>query len=202
MPAPSTYRATVGSQQVDLPLVPVGDDLLIALLITVDLGLSFADQAGRELAAELAPLSPEVVASVATMGIPLAIEVSRSLGLDDYVILHKTPKIHLGDTYSEPVRSITTVSRQTLRMDPARVPSVRGRRVVVVDDIVSTGASMSAALALIRRAGGTPVAIGTLMTEGSAWREALGEDAALVRALGALPVFRPDASGGVQPDWS
>lgn len=55
---------------------------------------------------------------------------------------------------------------------------------------------------LIRRAGGTPVAIGTLMTEGSAWREALGEDAALVRALGALPVFRPDASGGVQPDWS
>jgi len=200
---PSTYRATVGSQQVDLPLVPVGDGLQIALLITVDLGLSFADQAGRELAAVLAPLSPEVVVSVATMGIPLAIEVSRSLGLNDYVILHKTPKIHLGDSLSEPVRSITTGSRQTLRMDPARIPSVSGRRVVVVDDIVSTGASMSAALALIRRAGGTPVAIGTLMTEGSAWREALGPDAALVRSLGALPVFRPDPSGGgVQPDWS
>jgi len=200
---PSTYRATVGSQQVDLPLVAVGDDLQIALLITVDLGLSFADQAGRELAAELAPLSPEVVVSVATMGIPLAIEVSRALGLDDYVILHKTPKIHLGDSLSEPVRSITTGSHQTLRMDPARVPSVSGRRVVVVDDIVSTGASMSAALALIRRAGGAPVAIGTLMTEGSAWREALGPDASLVRSLGALPVFRPDPSGGgVQPDWS
>ncbi len=203
MPAPSTYRATVGSQQVDLPLVAVGDDLLIALLITVDLGLSFADQAGRELAAELAPLSPEVVVSVATMGIPLAIEVSRALGLDDYVILHKTPKIHLGDSYAEPVRSITTDSRQMLRMDPARVTSVRGHRVVVVDDIVSTGASMTAALALIRRAGGTPVAIGTLLTEGSAWRTSLGADAVLVRALGTLPVFRPDPSGdGVQPDWS
>lgn len=203
MSTPATYRATVGSQQVDLPLVPVGDGLQIALLITVDLGLSFADQAGRELAAVLAPLSPEVVVSVATMGIPLAIEVSRALGLDDYVILHKTPKIHLGESLSEPVRSITTGSRQTLRMDPARVPSVSGRRVVVVDDIVSTGASMSAALALIRRAGGTPVAIGTLMTEGSAWREALGQDAALVRSLGSLPVFRPDPSGGgVQPDWS
>ncbi len=203
MSTPATYRATVGSQQVDLPLVPVGDGLQIALLITVDLGLSFADQAGRELAAELAPLSPEVVVSVATMGIPLAIEVSHALGLDDYVILHKTPKIHLGESLSEPVRSITTGSRQTLRMDPARVPSVSGRRVVVVDDIVSTGASMSAALALIRRAGGTPVAIGTLMTEGSAWREALGQDAALVRSLGSLPVFRPDPSGGgVQPDWS
>ncbi len=203
MPVFPPYRATVGSQQIDLPLVPVADDLVIALLITVDLGVAFAEQAGRELAAELAPLAPEIVVSVATMGIPLAIEVSRALDLDDYVILHKTPKIHLGETFSEPVRSITTGSPQTLRLDPARVPAVRGRRVVVVDDIVSSGASMSAALTLIRRAAGVPVAVGTLMTEGSAWRAALGRDRALVRSLGALPVFHPDpAGGGVWEDWS
>ena len=203
MHALPTYRAAVGSQQVDLPLVPLADDLVIALLITVDLGVGFSAEAGRELAAELAPLAPEIVVSVATLGIPLAIEVSRSLDLDDYVILHKTPKIHLGDSYAEPVRSITTGTDQTLRMDPARVPSVSGRRVAVVDDIVSSGASMSAALALVRRAGGVPVAIATLMTEGSAWRAALGPDEVLVRSLGALPVFRPDpAGGGVREDWS
>jgi adenine phosphoribosyltransferase len=150
----------------------------------------------------LAPFEPDIVVSVATMGIPLAIEVTRSLGLDDYVILHKTPKIHLGDSFAEPVRSITTGNPQKLRMDPARVPAVRGRRVAIVDDVISTGASTRAALNLVRRVGADPVVIGTLMTEGSGWRQALGPDAANVRALGSMPVFRPDPSGhGLQEDW-
>jgi adenine/guanine phosphoribosyltransferase-like PRPP-binding protein len=197
-----TYRAAVGSQTLDLPLVPLADDLTIALLICVDHGVAFADTAGRELAALLAPFEPDIVVSVATMGIPLAIEVTRSLGLDDYVILHKTPKIHLGDSFAEPVRSITTGNPQKLRMDPARVPAVRGRRVAIVDDVISTGASTRAALNLVRRVGADPVVIGTLMTEGSGWRQALGPDAANVRALGSMPVFRPDPSGhGLQEDW-
>ena len=130
MSAVRTYRTTVGSQTLDLPLVPLADDLTIALLICVDHGVAFADTAGRELAALLAPFEPDIVVSVATMGIPLAIEVTRSLGLDDYVILHKTPKIHLGDSFAEPVRSITTGNPQKLRMDPARVPAVRDRALV------------------------------------------------------------------------
>jgi adenine/guanine phosphoribosyltransferase-like PRPP-binding protein len=197
-----TFRTTVGSQTLELPLVPLSDDLTIALLICVDHGVAFADTAGRELAAQLAEFEPEIVVSVATMGIPLAIEVTRSLGLDDYVILHKTPKIHLGESFAEPVRSITTGSPQKLRMDPARVPSVRGRRVAVVDDVISTGASTVAALNLVRRVEAEPVVIGTLMTEGSGWRTALGSDAANVRALGSIPVFRPDPSGeGLVEDW-
>jgi adenine phosphoribosyltransferase len=197
-----TYRAAVGSQTLDLPLVPLADDLTIALLICVDHGVAFADTAGRELASLLAPFEPDIVVSVATMGIPLAIEVTRSLGLDDYVILHKTPKIHLGDSFAEPVRSITTGNPQKLRMDPARVPAVQGRRVAIVDDVISTGASTRAALNLVRRVGADPVVTGTLMTEGSGWRQALGPDAANVRALGSMPVFRPDPSGhGLQEDW-
>ena len=89
------YRTRIGAQEVDLPLVPIADDLAIALLITVDHGVRFAEQAGTELAALLAPYEADVVVSVATMGIPLAIEVTRALGLDDYLILQKTPKIHL-----------------------------------------------------------------------------------------------------------
>ncbi len=197
-----TYRTTVGSQTLELPLVPLADDLSIALLICVDHGVAFADTAGRELAALLAPFEPDIVVSVATMGIPLAIEVTRSLGLDDYVILHKTPKIHLGDSFAEPVRSITTGNPQKLRMDPARVPAVEGRRVAIVDDVISTGASTRAALTLVRRVGADPVVIGTLMTEGSGWRQALGPDAANVRALGSMPVFRPDPWGNdLREDW-
>jgi len=197
----TTYRASVGSQTLELPLVALSDDLTIALLICVDLGVAFADTAGRELAARLAEHRPEVVVSVATMGIPLAIEVSRNLGLDDYVILHKTPKIHLGESFAEPVQSITTGTPQKLRIDPLRIAAVAGKRVAVVDDIISTGASTLAALNLIRRVGGQPVVIGTLMTEGSSWRTALGPDAAMVHSLGSMPVFRPDGSGGLNEDW-
>jgi adenine/guanine phosphoribosyltransferase-like PRPP-binding protein len=199
--ADRTYTTTVGSQTVELPLVPLSDELTIALLICVDMGVAFAETAGRELAELMRPARPEIVVSVATMGIPLAIEASRALGLDDYVILHKTPKIHLGETWGEPVNSITTDKPQRLRMDPARVSAVRGRRVAVVDDVVSTGASLASALRLVRRMDAEPVVIGTLMTEGGGWRRALGEDAALVRSLGAMPLFRSDSSGNLVEDW-
>ena len=149
--ADRTYTTTVGSQELELPLVALSDELTIALLITVDLGVAFAGTAGRELAELMRPAQPEIIVSVATMGIPLAIEASRALGLDDYVILHKTPKIHLGETWAEPVYSITTDTPQRLRMDPARVDVVRGRRVAVVDDVISTGASLS-----VRPAAGPP----------------------------------------------
>ncbi len=199
--ADRTYTTTVGSQKVELPLVPLNDDLTIALLICVDMGVAFAETAGRELAELMGQARPDIVVSVATMGIPLAIETSRALGLDDYVILHKTPKIHLGETWSEPVNSITTDEPQRLRVDPARVGAVRGRRVAIVDDVVSTGASLSAALRLVRRMEAEPVVIGTLMTEGGRWQRALGEDAALVRSLGAMPLFHPDGAGSLVEEW-
>ena len=199
--ATRTYTTTVGSQTVELPLVPLSDELTIALLIAVDMGVAFSEIAGRELAEMMRPAEPEIVVSVATMGIPLAIEVSRALGIDDYVILHKTPKIHLGETWSEPVNSITTDKPQRLRMDPARVEAVRGRRVAVVDDVISTGGSLAAALRLVRRMDAEPVVIGCLMTEGGAWKKALGSDASLVRTLGAMPLFHPDDHGGLLEDW-
>jgi adenine/guanine phosphoribosyltransferase-like PRPP-binding protein len=196
-----TYRATVGSQAVDLPLVEVAEGLTIALLICVDHGVAFCARAGKELADRLAPAGPEAVVSVATMGIPLAMEVSRALRLDDYVILHKTPKIHLGDEYAEPVRSITTDSPQTLRLDPRRVAAVRGRRVAVVDDVVSTGSSLLAALRLLRRVEADPVVMGAFLTEGSEWRKTLGPDAERVEALGAVPLFRRKPDGTLVEDW-
>jgi adenine/guanine phosphoribosyltransferase-like PRPP-binding protein len=196
-----TYRAAVGSQLVDLPLVQVADDVSIALLISVDHGVGFAEKAGRELAEQLAPYGAEIVASVATMGIPLAIEVTRALGLDDYVILHKTRKIHLADAISEPVRSITTDAEQRLLFDRARRHVIEGRRVAIVDDVISTGGSSRAALNLIRTIGGDPVVFGALLTEGGLWRSVLGEDAAKVRSLGSIPLFRHLSDGSLLEDW-
>jgi adenine/guanine phosphoribosyltransferase-like PRPP-binding protein len=196
-----TYKVRVGSQELEIPLVPIAEDLTIALLISVDLGLAFAETAGGELAAKLAPYDAEIVVSVATMGIPIAIEVTRALGLDDYVILHKTPKIHLADAISEPVRSITTAVPQRLLLDRARLDAVTGRRVAVVDDVISTGGSTKAALNLLRRVGAGPVVVGAVVTEGAQWRPYLGADADLVQSLGAIPLFRHGPDGHLVEDW-
>jgi adenine/guanine phosphoribosyltransferase-like PRPP-binding protein len=195
------YPVEIGSQNVSLPLVALNDGLSLALLITVDMGVAFMAQAGREIAETLRDADVDIVATVATMGIPLALEVTRHLGLDQYVVLHKTPKIHLSDAVAEPVRSITTDVDQRLLFDRARIPAVEGRRVAIVDDVISTGASTGAALRLLRRVGAEVVAIATIVTEASRWREALGADAAMVRALGSIPVFRPDGRGGLVEDW-
>jgi adenine/guanine phosphoribosyltransferase-like PRPP-binding protein len=195
-----SYRALIGSQSVDLPLVPIGNGRAISLLMTIDQGIGFMERAGRELAELLSPAEPEVVASVATLGIPVAIEVSRSLRLDSYLILQKTPKIHLSDALSEPVRSVTTDSDQTLLLDRARISSIAGRRVVLVDDVVATGSSIKAAVRLLRTAGARVVAIGVLLTEGAAWRRALAEDAELVTSLGRIPEFE-EAAAGYREVW-
>jgi adenine/guanine phosphoribosyltransferase-like PRPP-binding protein len=68
--------------------------------------------------------------------------------------------------------------------------------------VISTGASTGATLRLLRGVGADVVAIGTLVTEAGLWRGALGDDAAMVRALGSIPVFRPDGSGGLVEDWN
>jgi adenine/guanine phosphoribosyltransferase-like PRPP-binding protein len=196
-----TYSVEIGTQRVDLPVVSLNDQLALALLITVDMGVEFMSQAGAELADVLKSYNVEIVATVATMGIPLVVEVTRHLGLDQYVILHKTPKIHLADAVAEPVRSITTDADQRLLFDRARIDDVAHKRVAIVDDVISTGASTGAALRLLRGVGAEIVVIGTLVTEGSLWRAALGDDAKLVRALGSIPVFRPDGSGGLVEDW-
>lgn len=197
-----TYPVDIGSQHVELPIVSLNDTLALALLITVDMGVAFMEKAGAELAEVLAPYDVDIVATVATMGIPLAVEVTRHLGLDQYVVLHKTQKIHLADAISEPVRSITTAGEQRLLFDRARIGDVEGKRVAIVDDVVSTGASTGASLRLLRAVGADIVAIGTMVTEAGLWRDALGDDAAMVRALGSLPVFRPDGAGGLVEDWN
>jgi adenine phosphoribosyltransferase len=196
-----TYSVEIGTQHAELPVVSLSDELALALLITVDMGVKFMSQAGRELADIIRPFNVDIIATVATMGIPLAVEVTRHLGLDQYVILHKTPKIHLADAIFEPVRSITTDADQKLLFDRARMRDVEGKRVAIVDDVISTGASTGAALRLLRRVGADIVSIGTLVTEASLWRSALGDDAAMVRALGSIPVFRPDGTGGLVEDW-
>ena len=190
------YPAEVGSQPIELPIVPLSDALAIALLITVDVPLSFIDRAGEELAERLRPHEPEVIVTAATLGIPVAWATARALGHDTIVVLHKTPKTHLADALVEPLSSITTKGEQVFRLDRARAPELVDRPVAFVDDVVSTGGSAAAAMRLIEAAGGRVCAGGALLVEGTGWTETLGPHAATLESLGSIPVFGPAKGGG------
>jgi adenine phosphoribosyltransferase len=184
-----TYTVDIAGHNVTLPIVPINDRLAISLLMVIDMGVRFGERIGKALAARLGPLRPDIVVGAATLGIPVVIEVSRALGLDQYVIAQKSPKIHLADALVQEVQSVTTSAKQRLMLDRRAVPLLAGRRVVVVDDVVATGSSLAATLALARAAGANVVGAGVILTEGHDWNKTLGNDARLVVGLGHIPQF-------------
>ncbi|RWR31136.1 adenine phosphoribosyltransferase [Sinirhodobacter populi] len=188
-PDEQSWTVEIAGREVVLPIIPIKPDFAISLLMVIDAGVSFGEHCGRALAEKLAHLKPEVIVGPATLGIPVAIELSRALGLDKYVILQKSPKIHLGDALEQNITAITSKGQQRLLLDRRALPLLRGRRVVLVDDVVASGGSLAGALALLRQAGADVVAIGTILTEAHDWRKRLGADAALVQGLAHIPQF-------------
>ncbi len=187
---PATYTAQVGSQRIVLPVIPVSDHLSIALMMVIDHGVRFVERAGEELAAHFAAARPDIVVAPATLGIPVAIAVTRALGLDDYVILQKTRKVHLGDALEARAHAITSTAGQALLLDRARLGDIAGRRVLFVDDVISTGSSSGAALSLLAEAGAEIVGVGALLAEGDGWPDALAGYQDRLFALGRIPLFR------------
>jgi len=186
------WPVNVAGFPVRLPIVRIMPDFAISLMMVIDMGVGFGAHIGAALAARLAPLQPDIVVGPATLGIPVAIEVSRALGLDQYVVLQKSPKIHLGDALTQEIVSITSAGSQKLLLDRRAVPLLAGRRVALVDDVAASGSSLKGALALLRAAGANVVGIGVVLTEAHEWRNTLSEDAALVHGLAHIPQFRPD----------
>jgi len=113
--------------------------------MVIDLGVTFGEHIGRELVKRASPLNPEIIVGPATLGMPIAIEVSRDLGLDRYVILQKSPMIHLSDAPVQPITSITAKGEQNLLLDRDAVPLLEGR-MVLVDDIIASGSSLKGSL--------------------------------------------------------
>jgi adenine/guanine phosphoribosyltransferase-like PRPP-binding protein len=184
-----SWTVDVAGLDVSLPIVAIKPDFAISLMMVIDLGVRFGEHAGRKLAEKLGPLKPDVIVGAATLGIPVAIEVTRALGLDHYVILQKSPKIHLGDALVQQISSITSKGEQRLLLDRQAIPLLRGRRVVVVDDVVASGSSLKGSVELVRHAGAEVVGIGVILTEARDWQATLGGDCALIHSLAHIPQF-------------
>jgi adenine/guanine phosphoribosyltransferase-like PRPP-binding protein len=199
--APETYAAKIAGEKFRLPIMQLNERRAISLLMVIDMGVRFGDMVGKAIAKRFAASKPDIVVGSATLGIPIAIEVSRRLGKDLYVILQKSPKFHLADAMVEEVRSVTASSPQRLLLDRRSITLLQGKRVLIVDDVVATGSSMAAAIRLVRRAGGEVIGAGVVLTEGHSWRAALGRDAELVASLGHIPQF-DIVDGSAVPDPS
>ena len=189
------FPVDVAGLAVRLPIMRIKPDFAISLMMVIDMGVRFGAHIGEKLGQKLAHLKPDIVVGPAALGIPVAIELSRALGLDRYVILQKSPKIHLGDALEQKITSITSAGSQRLLLDRQAIPLLAGKRVLLVDDVIASGSSLKGGLELLRQAGAEIAGIAVILTEAHDWKSTLGPDAALVHGLAHIPQFSP--IGGV-----
>jgi adenine/guanine phosphoribosyltransferase-like PRPP-binding protein len=140
----------------------------------------------------------DIVVGLPTLGLVFAAQVAEALGHSRFVPLGYSRKFWYADDLSEPVASITSPEAgKRLRLDPNLLPLVRGRRVVVIDDAISTGRTTLAALKLLRRAGAEVAGIVVAMKQSNRWETPLSrEDAPVpVRAVYGCPLFERREDG-------
>ncbi len=143
-------------------------------------------------------LGAQVVAGLPTLGLAFAAGVAERLGQTRYVPLGYSRKFWYADALSEPVSSITSPEAgKRLRLDPNLLPLIEGRRVVLVDDAISTGATAVAACRLLSRAGAQIAGMVVAMKQTNRWRAAMADvlDPAHIRAAYGCPRFTLRADG-------
>ena len=159
------HRMTIAGLERDLPICPVTEDLYIAgFVIFGDQELTVA--CARELLAR-APEYDYIITAEAK-GIPLAHEMARQAGNKKYILARKGPKQYMRDNFEVSVRSITTAKEPHLYLDGADAELMRGKKILLVDDVISTGESLKALEALVEKAGGTICGRMAILAEGAA----------------------------------
>lgn len=179
------YEMNIAGLKRQLPLCRVNDDLYIAAFIMFsDVEITVA------AAGELLKKAPEfdVLITAEAKGIPLCYEMARQAENCNYVIARKGPKLYMNNILYTEVDSITTDHIQTLCIGDKEVSMLKGKRVLIVDDVISTGESLRSLENLVERAGGNIVGKLAVLAEG----EASERDDIIF--LEKLPVFTSDGS--------
>ena len=179
------YPMTVAGLRRELPICKVTDSLYIAgFVIFGDQELTVA--CARELLAK-APEYDYIITAEAK-GIPLAHEMARQSGAKKYFLARKAPKLYMTGVFESSVKSITTAKEQTLYLDTADAELMKSKRILIVDDVISTGESLLALEVLVEKAGGIIAGRMAVLAEGDAQNR---ED---LIYLEKLPLFHPDGT--------
>ena len=178
------YEIEIAGLKRKLPLCPITDSLYIGAFIM------FGDvEITRAAATELLKIAPEhdIMITAESKGIPLVYEMARQ-NAENYLLARKTPKLYMRNIFSVEVKSITHATVQTLYLDGDDAEAMRGKRVLIVDDVVSTGESLRALETLVTKAGGIIAGKMCVLAEGDA---ANRDD---IKYLSVLPVFNADGT--------
>lgn len=158
------YKMKIAGLERELPLCPINDKLSIgAFIIFGDVELTIA------VAAELIKKCPEFdyVVTPEAKSIPLAYEISRQTG-KPYFVVRKKAKLYMQNPVTVTVKSITTASEQQLILDGNEGDQLRGKRVLIIDDVISTGESLLAVEKLVAKFDANIVAKAAVLAEGAA----------------------------------
>ena len=180
-----TYEIDIAGLKRSLPLCKVNDDLTIAAFVI------FGDvELTVHCAAELLRIAPEYDYLIApeAKAIPLLYEMARQSGADKYFLARKKAKAYMSGVFEVEVQSITTAGSQTLIIDTADAEMMRGKKILILDDVISTGESLRAMEVLVEKAGGIVAGKMAILAEGDAAKR---ED---IITLAPLPLFNSDGS--------
>ena len=175
-----TYTLHVAGLTRELPVIKLSYDLSIA---------SFVILGDTEIVRKTAPIIakklPEVdfIVTAEAKGIPLAYEISKVLNLNEYVVARKSVKAYMEEPIEVEVNSITTTNSQKLYLNNQDAKKIKGKRIALVDDVISTGQSLKALERLVEKAGGKVLAKAAILAEGDA------KDRKDIVFLEALPTF-------------
>ena len=179
------HKMTIAGLERHLPLCPLNEELYIgAFVIFGDPELCTA------AAGELLKRAPEYdyIITAESKGIPLAHEMARLNGNQKYFLARKKPKLYMTGVFEVTVRSITTEGEQKLYLDRADAELMKGKRILIVDDVISTGESLRAIEELVKAAGGNIVGKMAILAEGDA------KDRDDLIYLEPLPLFDADGN--------
>lgn len=179
------HEMTIAGCKRQLPLCKINDDLYIGAFIM------FSDvEITKASAKALLQKVPEfdILITAESKGIPLAYEMARQAGMNDYIVARKAPKLYMQNVITTEVNSITTDHLQTLCLGQTELDKLKGKRVLIVDDVISTGQSLLSMETLLAQVDCQVVGKATVLAEGEA------ADRTDIVFLEKLPLFNADGS--------
>lgn len=162
---PETYKMTIAGLERELVICPLNEKLSIAAFIMfsdVELTVACAEELLKKC-----PDDFDVILTAESKGIPLAYEMARQSG-KPYIVARKSVKLYMTDPINVTVRSITTAKEQTLYLSTEKAEMISGKRVLLVDDVISTGESLIALEKLTASANGVISGKAAVLAEGDA----------------------------------
>ena len=179
------YTMKIAGLERKLPVCKISDDLSIAAFVL------FGDvEMTVSAAAHLLKIAPEhdIIITAEAKGIPLVHEMARQNGENTYIVARKVVKLYMKEVFSVELQSITTQKKQQLYIDTAEAELMKGKRVLIVDDVISTGESLRAVEKLVKEAGGVVAGKMAVLAEGDAkYRDD-------IIYLEYLPLINPDGT--------